>query len=63
MEVHHHPDLHHKKKNFKEYLLTSINNKYPFFEMNEKTKQRFIKMLFYILIGFAVAYFWHRMKE
>jgi len=21
MEVHHHPDLHHKKKNFKEYLL------------------------------------------
>ena len=31
--------------------------------MNEKTKQRFIRMLFYILIGFAVAYFWHRMKE
>jgi hypothetical protein len=21
MEVHHHPDLHHKKKNFKEYFL------------------------------------------
>jgi hypothetical protein len=21
MEVHHHPDLHHKKKHFKEYLL------------------------------------------
>jgi hypothetical protein len=21
MDVHHHPDLHHKKKNFKEYVL------------------------------------------
>jgi hypothetical protein len=21
MDVHHHPDLHHKKKNFKEYFL------------------------------------------
>jgi hypothetical protein len=24
MEVHHHPDLHHKKKNFKEYFLEFI---------------------------------------
>ena len=24
MEVHHHPDLHHKKKNFKEYFLESL---------------------------------------
>jgi multisubunit Na+/H+ antiporter MnhB subunit len=31
--------------------------------MNEKTKQRLFKMLIYILIGFAVAYFWHGMKQ
>jgi len=31
--------------------------------MNEKTKQRLFKMLIYILIGFAVAYFLHRMKQ
>jgi hypothetical protein len=24
MDVHHHPDLHHKKKNFKEYFLAFI---------------------------------------
>jgi hypothetical protein len=26
MEVHHHPDLHHKKKNFKEYFLEFLIN-------------------------------------
>jgi len=31
--------------------------------MNEKTKERLFKMLIYILIGFAIAYFWHRMKQ
>ena len=24
MEVHHHPDLHHKRKNFKEYFLEFV---------------------------------------
>ena len=30
--------------------------------MNEKTKEHLFKILMYILIGFAVAYFWHQMK-
>ncbi len=28
MEVHHHPDLHHKKQNFKEYFLKNKPVKY-----------------------------------
>jgi len=31
--------------------------------MNEKTKEHLFKILMYILIGFAVAYFWHQMKQ
>ena len=31
------------------------------FQMNEK-KEHLFKILMYILIGFAVAYFWHQMK-
>jgi len=31
--------------------------------MNYKTKERIIKMIIYTTIGFAIAFFWHKMKE
>jgi hypothetical protein len=31
--------------------------------MNYKTKERIIKMIIYTIIGFAIAFFWHKMKE
>jgi len=31
--------------------------------MNSITKQRIIKMLMYILVGFGVAFFWHKIKS
>lgn len=31
--------------------------------MNKSTKQRIIKMIIYIVIGFGIAFFWHKMKN
>lgn len=31
--------------------------------MNYKTKERIIKIIIYAIIGFAIAFFWHKMKE
>ena len=30
--------------------------------MNPKTKQLLIKLVIYVILGFAVAFFWHKMK-
>jgi len=30
--------------------------------MNSNTKERLIKILIYIIVGFAAAYFWHQVK-
>jgi hypothetical protein len=39
----------------------------PFFKntnqsMNIRTKERLIKMLIYLILGFGIAFFWHKMK-
>jgi len=31
--------------------------------MNYKTKERIIKMIIYAIIGFAIDFFWNKMKE
>jgi hypothetical protein len=31
--------------------------------MTEKTKQRIIRLLIYVIVGFAVAFLWHQMKS
>jgi len=31
--------------------------------MNNQTKYRIIKLLIYVLVGFAVAFLWHQMKK
>jgi len=33
------------------------------FAMNNQTKYRIIKLLIYVLVGFAVAFLWHQMKK
>jgi hypothetical protein len=30
--------------------------------MSSKTKQLIIKLVIYLIIGFACAFFWHKMK-
>ncbi len=30
--------------------------------MRTKTKQLLIKLVIYVIVGFAVAFFWHKMK-
>jgi hypothetical protein len=31
--------------------------------MTAKTKERIIRLIVYIIIGFAAAFFWHQMKS
>jgi len=31
--------------------------------MTDQTKYRLIKLLIYVLVGFAVAFFWHQMRN
>jgi hypothetical protein len=31
--------------------------------MNSKTKERIIKILIYIIIGFGIAFFWNKMRN
>ena len=31
--------------------------------MNSNTKERVIKILIYILVGFAVGFFWHQYRN
>jgi hypothetical protein len=31
--------------------------------MTAKTKERIIKLIIYIAVGFAAAFFWHQMKS
>ncbi len=31
--------------------------------MTAKTKERIIRLIIYIIIGFAVAFVWHQMKN
>jgi hypothetical protein len=31
--------------------------------MNNQTKYRIIKLLIYVLVGFAAAFLWHQMKK
>jgi hypothetical protein len=31
--------------------------------MTEGTKQRIIKLIIYVIVGFAVAFLWHQMKS
>ncbi len=31
--------------------------------MTNKTRQRLIKMLMYVLAGFTIAFFWHKVKK
>ncbi len=30
--------------------------------MAEATKQRMIRLIIYVIVGFAVSFFWHKMK-
>jgi multisubunit Na+/H+ antiporter MnhB subunit len=32
-------------------------------KMNSYTKYRLVKLLIYVIVGFAVAFFWHVMKN
>jgi len=32
-------------------------------KMNSKTKERIIKIIIYLIVGFACAFFWHQIKK
>jgi hypothetical protein len=49
-------------RNAAEKLISDIQKEYDW-NMNYKTKERIIKMIIYTIIGFAIAFFWHKMKE
>ena len=66
-----------RKKGFKEYFLRIVRmylvetvgffaiNKLSInkFHMTTNWKSRIIKIIIYVLVGFAAAYFWHAMKN
>jgi len=31
--------------------------------MNKNTNQRIIKLLIYVVLGFGIAFFWHKLKN
>jgi len=31
--------------------------------MNNKTKERIIKIIIYAIVGFAIAFFWHQYRN
>jgi hypothetical protein len=58
MEVHHHT---HTVPMY--FLHDDYHLKTEFDTMNNQTKYRIIKLLIYVLLGFAVAFLWHQMKK
>ncbi len=53
MEVHHHPQLHHKPKPWKEYHMN----------ISKKTINTILRLFIYIIIGFTAAYFYKKLKN
>jgi len=56
MEVHHHPTV--EKKKFKEYFFEFI-----MIFLASQTKYRIVRLLIYILVGFAAAFLWRQMRK